>query len=137
MKTENSRHAGVQQDRSFYGDLHKMSDLLIMLLICVELDKIPLLRKLKQLYKCLLVSFVIDITYAYCTSCTPRWRFISSIRHCDLEMKMLYSPHNPPPSDGSPYKCICLQLRQAVLNTLCRFGTHASTLPPIHVKEAG
>ena len=44
---ENSHHVGVQQDRSFYGDLHEMSDMLIALLICVESDKIPLLRKLK------------------------------------------------------------------------------------------
>ena len=28
-KTENSRHVGVQRDRSFYGDLHKMSDKLM------------------------------------------------------------------------------------------------------------
>ena len=49
-KTEDSRHVGVQRDRSFYGDLHEMSDILIMLLICVESDKIPLLHKLKQLY---------------------------------------------------------------------------------------
>ena len=48
-KTENSRHFGVQQDRSFYGDFHEMSDILIMLLICVGSDKIPLLHKLKQL----------------------------------------------------------------------------------------
>ena len=48
-KTENSRHFGAQRDRSFYGDLHEMSDILIMLLICVESDKIPLLHKLKQL----------------------------------------------------------------------------------------
>ena len=38
-----------------------MSDILIMLLICVESDKIPLLHKLKQLYKCLPVGFLIDI----------------------------------------------------------------------------
>ena len=55
-KTENSRHVGVQRDRGFYGDLHKMSGILIMLLICVESDKIPLLHKLKQLYKCLPVG---------------------------------------------------------------------------------
>ena len=48
-KTENSRHFGAQRDRSFYGDLHEMSDILIMLLICVESDKIPLLHKLKHL----------------------------------------------------------------------------------------
>ena len=35
-KTENSRHVGVHRDRSFYGDWHEMSDILIMLLICVE-----------------------------------------------------------------------------------------------------
>ena len=40
-----TRHAGVR-DKSFYGDLHKMSDILIMLLIYVELDKIQLLHKL-------------------------------------------------------------------------------------------
>ena len=62
-KTENSHHIGAQRDRSFYGDLHEMSDILIMLLICVESDKIPLLHKLKQLYKRLPVGFLIDITY--------------------------------------------------------------------------
>ena len=62
-KTENSCHVGVQRDRSFYGDLHKMSDILTMLLICAESDKIPLLHKLKQLYKRLPASFLIDITY--------------------------------------------------------------------------
>ena len=50
-KTKGSHHVGVQRDRSFYGDLHKSSDILIILLICVELDKIPLLRKVKQLFK--------------------------------------------------------------------------------------
>ena len=44
-------------DRSFYSDLHEISDILIMLLICVELDKMPLLYKLKQLYKRLPVGF--------------------------------------------------------------------------------
>ena len=61
-KTENSRHAGVR-DRSFYGDLHEMSDIPIMLLLCVESDKMPLLHKLKQLYKRLPVGFLIDIAY--------------------------------------------------------------------------
>ena len=40
-----------------------MSDIIIMLLICVELDKIPLLRKLKQPHKRLPVGFLIDIAY--------------------------------------------------------------------------
>ena len=40
-----------------------MSDILIMLLICVESDKIPLPHKLKQLYKRLPVGFLIDIAY--------------------------------------------------------------------------
>ena len=62
-KTENSCHVGVQRDRSFYGYLHEMSDILIMLLMCVESDKIPLLCKLKQLHKRLPVGFLIDITY--------------------------------------------------------------------------
>ena len=61
-KTENSRHFGAQRDRSFYGDLHEVSDILIMLLTCVESDKIPLLHKLKQLYKRLPVGLLIDIT---------------------------------------------------------------------------
>ena len=39
------RHFGVQRDRSFYGDLHEMSDILLM---CVESDKIPLLHKLNS-----------------------------------------------------------------------------------------
>ena len=55
-KMENSHHVGVQ-DRSFYGNLHEMNDILIMILICIDLDKIPLLHKLKQLYKHLPVSF--------------------------------------------------------------------------------
>ena len=59
-KMENSCHVGVQ---CFYGDLHERSDILIMLLKCVESDKIPLLHKLKQLYKCLPVGFLIDIAY--------------------------------------------------------------------------
>ena len=46
-KTENTRHVGVQHDRSFYGDLHERSDILIMLLVRVGSDKIPLLQKLK------------------------------------------------------------------------------------------
>ena len=64
-KSENSRHFGAQRDRRFYGDLHEMSDILIMLLICVESDKIPLLyiHKLKQLYKRLPVGVLIDIAY--------------------------------------------------------------------------
>ena len=40
-----------------------MSDILIILLICVESDKIPLPHKLKQLYKLLPVGFLIDIAY--------------------------------------------------------------------------
>ena len=59
-KTENSHHVGIQRDRSFYGDLHEMSDILIMLLICVQSDKIPLLHKLKQPLTC---GFLIDIVY--------------------------------------------------------------------------
>ena len=65
-KTENSHHVGVQRDRSFYGNLHERSDVhgvLIMLLICVESDKIPLLRKVKQLFKCLRVGVLINIAY--------------------------------------------------------------------------
>ena len=46
-KTENSCHVGVQQDRRFYGDFHEMSDILIMLLICVESDKIPIATQVK------------------------------------------------------------------------------------------
>ena len=34
-----------------------------MLLICVESGKIPLLRKVKQLFKCLRVWVLIDIVY--------------------------------------------------------------------------
>ena len=62
-KTENSRHFGVQRYRNFYGNLHEMSDILIMLLMCVESDKIPLLHNLNQLYKCLPVGFSIAIAY--------------------------------------------------------------------------
>ena len=96
-KRENSCHVGVQQDGSFYSDLHEVSDILIMLLICVESGKIPLLQKFKQLFKCLPVGFSIDVAYilliTYCTSCTPGWRFISSIRNRDHVMKTLYMTH--------------------------------------------
>ena len=51
--------------RSFYGDFYEMSDILIMLLICIESDKIPLLHKLKQLYKCLPVGFL-NQYHIYC-----------------------------------------------------------------------
>ena len=61
-KTENSRHVGAQRDRSFCGDLREMSDILRMLLICVESEKIPLLHKLKRLYERLPVGFLIDIS---------------------------------------------------------------------------
>ena len=61
-ENRNSRHVGVQQDRSFYGN-HKMSDILIMLLICVESDKIPSLHKLKKLYERLPVGFLINMAY--------------------------------------------------------------------------
>ena len=40
-KTENCHHVGEQGDSSFYGDLDEW--ILIMLLMCVELDKTPLL----------------------------------------------------------------------------------------------
>ena len=40
-----------------------MSDILIMLLICIESDKIPSLHKFKKLYKRLPVGFLIDIAY--------------------------------------------------------------------------
>ena len=58
-----SCHVGVQEDRSFYGDLHEMSDKLTMLLIRVEPDKIPLLHKLKQLYNTYLWGVLINIAY--------------------------------------------------------------------------
>ena len=87
------------QNRSFYGDLHEMSDILIMLLIhvCVELDKIPLLHKLKQLYERLpLGFFFLSILHilliTHCTSCIPRWQFIFRIQNCDHMMKTLYRP---------------------------------------------
>ena len=54
---------GVQRDSSFYGNLHEMSDIPIILPICVESDKIPLLHKLKQLFKRLPVGFLIAIAY--------------------------------------------------------------------------
>ena len=87
-KIENSCHVGVQWDRSFYGEFHKMSDIL---LICVESDKTPLLHKLKQLYKRFPVGFfLIDIAYTCWTrtSCTPIWMFM--IQTCDHMMKTLY-----------------------------------------------
>ena len=38
-KTENSRHVGVQRDKSFYGNLHETSDILTMLVICDHVMK--------------------------------------------------------------------------------------------------
>ena len=87
-KTENSRHVGVQQDRSFYGDLHNMSD--IMLLKCDKSDKTPLVRKLNSYINAYLCVFFKSIWHilliTYCTSCTPRW-----LRNCDHVMKTLYT----------------------------------------------
>ena len=40
-----------------------MSDKLIMLLICVDSDKISLLHKFKKLYKCLPVGYLINTAY--------------------------------------------------------------------------
>ena len=54
---ENSCHVGGQGDGSFYGNLGEQIKMLIMLLVCAESDKIPLLCKLKQLCKCLPVGF--------------------------------------------------------------------------------
>ena len=70
------------QDRYFYGDLHEMSDILIMLLICVESNKIPYLWFFNR--------YCIILLITYCTSCTPRWQFISSIWNCDHVIKTLY-----------------------------------------------
>ena len=44
-KTENCCHVGVQGDSSFYGNLGEWKGILVMLLVCVESDKIPLLCK--------------------------------------------------------------------------------------------
>ena len=63
-----------------------MSDILIMLLICVESGKIPLLHKLKQLYKRLPVGFLIDIAYTannILYKLYTKMGFISSIRSRD------------------------------------------------------
>ena len=49
-KMKNSHHVGVERDRSFYDDLHERSDILIILLICGQNNK------LKQLHKCLSVG---------------------------------------------------------------------------------
>ena len=72
-----------------------MSDVLIMLLICVESDKIPLLHKLNQLYKGLPVVFLIDIAYTANNIpyklYTKMAVYFYSIRNCDHVMKMLYS----------------------------------------------
>ena len=65
-KTESSRHVGVQRDRSFCSDFYEMNDILIMLLISVESDKISLLHKLKQLYKCLPLWVFLKQYHIYC-----------------------------------------------------------------------
>ena len=46
-----------------YNKIGASMAIFIMLLICVESDKIPLLQKLKQLFKCLPVEFLINIAY--------------------------------------------------------------------------
>ena len=65
-----------------------MSDILTMLLIGVESDKIPLLHKLKQLYKRLPVGFLIDIAD---TAHNVLYKYIFSIRNCDHVMKTLHT----------------------------------------------
>ena len=57
-KTENSRHIGVQRDRSFYGDLHEMSAIM-----CWIGQNTIATYKLQQLYERLPVGFLIDIAY--------------------------------------------------------------------------
>ena len=81
-KTENSCHVGVQRDRSFYGDLHER--VLIMLVICVELDKIPLLHKLKQPYLWVLIAITYTANNLLCKS----YSLFSSIQN-DHVMKTL------------------------------------------------
>ena len=66
-------------------DLHERSDILLMPLICVESEKIPLLRKMKQLFKRLPVGGF----NRHCTSCTPRWRVYFQYTDCDRVMKRL------------------------------------------------
>ena len=46
---QNSHHAGLQRDGSFYGDLGECKKTLRMLLVCVESSEMPLLCKLKEL----------------------------------------------------------------------------------------
>ena len=54
-----------------------------LLLICVESDKIPLLCKLKQLYKHLPVGFLIAITY------TAKWHTVQVVTK--MASSFLYS----------------------------------------------
>ena len=61
-KTENSRHVGLQEDGSFYGDFSEWKEMLRMLLVCVELGKIPPLCKLKELI-CESSLFSIDTAF--------------------------------------------------------------------------
>ena len=69
-----------------------MSDILIMLLICVESDKIPLLHKLKQLYKCLPMGFLIDTAF---TANNILYKLYTKMavyfQNCDHVIKTLYS----------------------------------------------
>ena len=60
-----------------------------MLLICVESDKIPLLRKVKQLFKCLRVGVLIDIAYI---AKYKLYKMASYFQYtdCDHVMKVLY-----------------------------------------------
>jgi len=64
---ENSCHVVGQGDGSFYGDLSEQIKMLLMLLVCAELDKIPLLCKLKQLYKHLWDSLIVNQNGIYRT----------------------------------------------------------------------
>ena len=52
-----------QHDKASEYSLCKHCGCLIILLICIESDKIPLLHKLTKLYKCFPVGFLTDIAY--------------------------------------------------------------------------
>ena len=64
-----------------------MSDILIMLLICIESDKIPSLHKLKKLCKCLPVGFLIGIAYTANNILYKLYikMVVSRIQNCDHE----------------------------------------------------
>ena len=82
-KSEISHHVGVQGGSRFCGDLSELKAILMMLLVCVESNKISLLHKLNSCSNTYLRSFLRILALVFCTRCTPRWRLSIKLRSHD------------------------------------------------------